>query len=618
MSITPSPQNLEQVFSSTNYFIDFYQRHYKWSKDPVERLLEDIFYKFNQDYDKICEKDNSVNAETVAARISSYFLNTYVTNTIGTDVYLVDGQQRFTTLTLLFIQLYQLSIKMNSELQEWIKARVYGVSGPNKNFWVHHTKNVKTLEGLLNNKNFSDIQSNGVTGINMINNSKIIKNYLEKEITDLHKFETFIYYLLRKIEILRLEVSQQDVPMVFEVINDRGVRLKPHEILKGKLLGQVDKDELESLELNDIWETQIAKVGVGNDEDSDEIDKFFSSYIRSKVVDTRSALEKYTEKNYHKALFENESNLYFKLHRNPAEIKRFIQNDFVYFTNLYCKIRDLKDIFQEEYQHLYFNFLNDLSNIYILILSSTTLSDKTEDDKIKKVSYDLDRIFSLLQLQKADSNNLLTDLIYKISSEIRDKEVDVISIVFNKYLIDSLKTAKNAEVTEVFNYNYFKDVGYSDLNTRFNRYFLARIEYFLTKNAGAEMQNNFNNLVRNNGYANGHHIEHILSHNEENVLMFENEEVFERERNRLGGLLLLRGNSNQSSGNERYVDKLRTYAQSLYWNATLNSDTHHSNLDLRDFKSRFDLDISPMSKFGPEELEVRHRLLSKMISIIWS
>jgi len=38
------------------------------------------------------------------------------------------------------------------------------------------------------------------------------------------------------VVIINLEVAQTDVPMVFEVINDRGIRLQPYEILKGKLL----------------------------------------------------------------------------------------------------------------------------------------------------------------------------------------------------------------------------------------------------------------------------------------------------------------------------------------------------------------------------------------------
>lgn len=617
MAIIPSPQNLEQVFSSTNYHIDFYQRQYKWTKYPVERLLDDIFYKFNQDYNKITEKDDTIDPKLLAPRINSYFLNTYVTNTIADKVFLVDGQQRFTTLTLLLIQLYHLAEKLESKTGEWIKGKVYGISGEGKNFWLQHHKEIDVLEQLLDNSSIANIATPTLTGKNMVENSKTIRDFIFRELPQIHKFNTFIYYFLQNIEILKLEVSQQDVPMVFEVINDRGVRLKPHEILKGKLLGQIDKEELNKLQLNEIWETQIAKVGVGNDDEFDAIDGFFSTMLRSKLADIRSNSEKYTEKNHHRRIFEPEANVYFKLHRNPGKIKDFIQNDFVYYTDLYCKIRSFRGSFTEDYQHVYFNFLNDLTNIYILILSSCKLNDAEENDKIKLISYHYDRLFSLLQLQKADSNNLLTDLVYKISAEIRNGEVSEIAEIFNRHLITSLKTAKNVESAEPFNYNFFKDVGYSDLNTRFNRYFLARIEHFITKNAGADMQQKFDNLVRNSRSANAHHIEHILSRNEENSAMFSDEQTFERERNRLGGLLLLKGNSNQSSGNERYTDKLKTYSQSLYWNATLHPDTYHSNLDLKKLNTTFDLDIKPLLKFGPEELEERHRLLAKMIAIIW-
>ena len=52
MSVTSFPQTIEEVFSTTTYYIDFYQRQYKWDREPVERLLDDIFYKFNQDVNR--------------------------------------------------------------------------------------------------------------------------------------------------------------------------------------------------------------------------------------------------------------------------------------------------------------------------------------------------------------------------------------------------------------------------------------------------------------------------------------------------------------------------------------------------------------------------------------
>lgn len=617
MAITPIPQNIEQVFSSTTYYIDFYQRQYKWSKEPVERLLDDIFYRFNQDYEKI---DKSILAELAGSRIGSYFLNTYVTNTISTKVFLVDGQQRFTTITLILIQLYHLGKTFNSELTDWIRERIYGTSGAKKNFWLQHQNHLPAMEGLLAGTQPSSIDvSSGLTAKNMVENTKFIKTWIERELKTLHQFDSFVYYMLRNLDIVKLEVVQTDVPMVFEVINDRGVRLKPHEILKGKLLGQVDKQELEMLKLNQLWETQINLVGVANvNSDSDEIDSFFETYISSKIATTRGTKEKYTSKNYHRILFIDEVEAYFKLNRNASNTKTFLINEFKYFTDLYTKIKKLRTTLTVGFEYLYFNQLNDLNGHFNLVLSACKLNDDEENEKIKIIAYQYDRIFTLLHLQKAYVNNIIADLVYDVSNEIREKPANQIEPIFEKYLLAALSEIKATPITNAFNYNYFQDVGYSDLPTRFKRYFFARIEYFISKETSSESVLNFEYLVRNNGNVNGFHIEHILANNGENLKEFNNDElVFERERNRLGGLLLLKGNTNQSSGKETYPDKLKTYVGTLLWNETLHPDTYHSNLDLKAFMNKNNLVIRPLQSFGSLELEERHKLLAQIIQIIW-
>ncbi len=381
----------------------------------------------------------------------------------------------------------------------------------------------------------------------------------------------------------------------------------------------MDKQELEILELNKLWEIQVNKVGVNTSSEYDEIDSFFETYIRSKIATSRGTAEKYTFRNYHRLLFVGEVEKYFKLNRNASNTKRFLQNDFIYFTNLFCRIKYLRSSFNKDYEHLFFNQLNDLAGHYQLILSACKLNDPEEDEKIKIISYQYDRIFAILHLQKAYVNNIIADLVYTISNEIREIPVFEIADIFEKNLLTALTSIKGVIITEPFNYNYFKDVGYSDLPTRFNRYFFSRIEHFITKESKAEMQQNFENMVRNTGSVNGHHIEHILAHNPENLLIFgSDEQVFERERNRLGGLLLLRGNTNQSSGAETYPEKLKTYVQTLYWNSTLHPDTYHSNLDLKSLMIKHNLNIRPMEEFGPLELEERHRLLAQIVQIIWN
>jgi uncharacterized protein with ParB-like and HNH nuclease domain len=51
MSILPQKRDITALFSiGKPYYIDFYQRDYKWKKEHINKLLEDLFYRFNQDY----------------------------------------------------------------------------------------------------------------------------------------------------------------------------------------------------------------------------------------------------------------------------------------------------------------------------------------------------------------------------------------------------------------------------------------------------------------------------------------------------------------------------------------------------------------------------------------
>ena len=210
-------------------------------------------------------------------------------------------------------------------------------------------------------------------------------------------------------------------------------------------------------------------------------------------------------------------------------------------------------------------------------------------------------------------------MMYRISEQIREKEVTLIQEVFNKSLLEILRDKySNLDISATLSYGYFKETGI-DLDKRFKRYFFARIEEFISENTKMDMRHSLYNLVVNTGSTNGFHIEHILAENEENYALFDNdEEKFRSERNRLGGLLLLKGKDNISSNNERYSDKLESYANTLYWNETLRQDSYKSHLDFTNWIVSSKLNFRPMDKFGPDELEERQKLLFEIIKCIWN
>ena len=147
MDVSPDKQNLDQVFANTTYYIDFYQRQYKWDDVPVKRLLDDIFYKFSIEYTRY--KDNDIELEKLVEKYSWYYLNTYVTNVIEGKLFVVDGQQRLTTLTLILIKFRHLASLFNSELKDWVSTKIAGQSGFKKEFWMNHELHKPTMQSLF-------------------------------------------------------------------------------------------------------------------------------------------------------------------------------------------------------------------------------------------------------------------------------------------------------------------------------------------------------------------------------------------------------------------------------------------------------------------------------------
>lgn len=615
MDISPDKQNINGLFSNTTYYIDFYQRDYKWTKEPVERLLDDIFYRFNQEYQN--KKSLDPTQEIITSHYPWYYLNTYVTNTIEGRVYIVDGQQRLTTLTLILIKLYHLSKIFNSKSEKWLENKIAGYSGMDYSFWMNHENHKQILHDLFEGKKgFKEMDvSTGITAVNILNNYQTISTFLEKQLLDLHKFDTFVMFFLNRLVLINLSVDQTNVPMIFEVINDRGVRLKPYEILKGKLLGQIDKIELNKYNYNGLWEEKVQTI---NNFKEDEIDTFFRYYLKAKFSNTHTEGKRF-DGDYHREMFSNEINNELQLKHNDAEVKRFLDKPFTYYTDLYHQVLAASVNYTDSYEHVFYNRLNEMDGQYLLILSSCSLNDPEKDEKINTIAYELDRLFSLLQLQNAYDSNMFNQSLYKISSEIRDRSLDEMRVVFDKYMFEQLSHHRNTIVSEPFQYTFFKQTGIN-LNRRFQRYFFARIEKFLADNMNVNMKHQFENLVAKTGPVTGFHIEHILSRNEQNLHLFNDDnDLFEQERNRLGGILLLKGRDNISSNNEPYKEKLKSYANTLYWNETLREDFYKSKLDLKDFKNKYELDnLVPLNdEFGPEELESRQKLLFKMIKIIW-
>ncbi|HEY5521754.1 MAG TPA: DUF262 domain-containing protein, partial [Desulfuromonadaceae bacterium] len=116
--INAYPRNLKTLLGS-RYFIPYYQREYKWGTKQMLELVEDLSDEFLNNY-------QSGHALKDVDRYGMYFLGPVI---VTDDKYVIDGQQRLTSLTLLLIYINHLQKEWGSKpiaLDNLIYTESYG------------------------------------------------------------------------------------------------------------------------------------------------------------------------------------------------------------------------------------------------------------------------------------------------------------------------------------------------------------------------------------------------------------------------------------------------------------------------------------------------------------
>ncbi|MBQ7421533.1 MAG: DUF262 domain-containing protein [Prevotella sp.] len=610
-TINPATQTVEACLKQRSYEIDFYQREYVWSKETVDTLLKDIFYTFELSYTEY--KDEEICAE-VLEKYNWYYLNIFITSNERGKVYVVDGQQRLTTLTLIATRLYHLT--ENENLKDVLKSCVYAKDMFKGNIFVlDNNKRKDVMNSLLKGEDYNGPFRNR-TEETLVARYKDICRFIDDKAMDEKKLNTFTYYFLNRLILVQLGIDKDDTSMIFEVINDRGEALKPFEILKGKMIGLLPKGDDTATKYSEKWNNAMSILS-GNE------DNFFSDLIKSKYIFKRnSKLEADINNTYHRYIFDHndisDSLQFRKTDLNHKQhIKDFIDKGVAYYSKLYASIIANPNEFL-----VYCNKINYLSGQYQNILSACKINDAKEQQKICVIAKEFDRLWMLLNLNGIYDSNQFQELSYILNEELKNADIELYRNIFNSLIIETIKNNRNVtEVSSLLDYNVFLRKNYSNMNTRSLRYYLARIEQYICEHTNQQMQNSTEYIATRTGNVTGYHIEHILSHNETNRAYFDSDEEFENQRNLLGGLLLLKGLDNISAGNEEYEDKLRTYSHGLQWGHSLAEDFYHANKDFQKFNNwlidNYKVSFKSYTQFDKSALAERSRLLYTLTKIVW-
>lgn len=610
-NIEPYRQTVQVCLKDKTYCIDFYQREYVWSKKTVEILLDDIFEVFEQSY--YPHKDSELTQQLMES-FSWYYLNVFITNKIGNKTYIVDGQQRLSTLTLIAVKLYHLTD--NQQRKNLLISCISGQDYFNGDIYcIDNDKRKRAMDSILYDKEI-DLPYKNRTEQTIIERYADISAYFDKKNLDSKALEAFIYYFLNKLVLVELSIDKQDdTAMVFEVINDRGETLKPFEILKGKLIGALNKSDTDFY--SDKWDSSMHLLE-GNE------DSFFASYLKSRFIfKPNSDKEKQINNAYHRYVFDDKDDaktLGFR--KNDANrisnIKKFIEEDVVYYSKLYAKI------IKNENKFLQFsNNIHKLDGQYQAIMAACKIDDAEEIEKINLIAKEYDRLHMLLRMNGVYDSNDFHGVSYSLNEKLRDLPLSEYRAVFDEIIKNKIHEMKNTEnVNSVLDYNRFSQLGYgTNIDKTALYYIFARVEDYLCKKMKIEPANDVQYMSTKHSNVLGYQIEHIFSDNEENKSYFPSEEDFWSQRNNIGALVLLKGRDNISSGNESYSDKLKTYSHGTKWAQTLCSDFYNANPDFKDFNNWLlankGVSFQPYNVFTQKEMDERCKLLYEIVKIIW-
>lgn len=269
-------QTIAEVFEDW-YTIPSYQRNYVWESDHVFDFLKDM-------------KDNYVEHAN-----DEYFLGSYIKQVRGDSNDLLDGQQRITTLFLLFAFLRDYEgteDDLRANLQEMIyqkenkvkklpsRTRLdYQIRGNVNDFIKKYIINEGSITVNWDHLKETAINVKENTTIrHMCNTLVCFRSFFEENAdVDITKLVQFIS---TNVVVIYISAdSLEDAFRLFSIMNDRGLKLCSSDILKSSNLEKVsDTHKIDSFARQ--WEEMQENLG-------DDIDRFLM-YIRSMILKARA------------------------------------------------------------------------------------------------------------------------------------------------------------------------------------------------------------------------------------------------------------------------------------------------------------------------------------------
>ncbi|MEU6608603.1 DUF262 domain-containing protein [Streptomyces shenzhenensis] len=263
--------SLNELFRDVIYEIDYYQRDYSWGEEEVRTLLRDL-----------CDSFRAWSTAPAYLRrpqtAPQYFLGPFVYYEPSRNQrYLVDGQQRFVTLHLLFLQLRLWALEAGYAKAVDRLNRLITIDGDR--FSVGITDHAPVLTAVSEGRKYETGMGDSLSRRNLWARSQQIELQLVEEL-DADKLHRFTEWLLDRVVLVGIRAAGADHGYrMFETMNDRGARLTAIDLLKSHLLSHVGSGEEQ---LNTQWHEMLRELTTDR-EDPAVASRFIKAYLLAPV-----------------------------------------------------------------------------------------------------------------------------------------------------------------------------------------------------------------------------------------------------------------------------------------------------------------------------------------------
>ena len=599
--IDGSPKSLKQLLQNTKYSIHYYQREYMWQRKHIEELIDDLTSEFLDYY-------HPGDDRRAVQDYGAYFMGSIVL--AGRENAIIDGQQRFSSLTLLLMYLNN-RLRTLGQSYSMIEQMIFSEAFGTKSFNINVEDRYDCMNAIFNDKPF-DVTDCGESVKNLYSRyADIIDLFPSDDITDdmlLH----FCDWLAEKVFFIEIvATTEQDAHKVFVTMNDRGLSLTSTEMLKGYLLSEI-KDDTSREKLNDLWKDKVLELKKDDDK-GDET--FIKAWLRAQYAETirdtkAGAVNKDFDiigGSFHKWVRDEREKLGL---RTAADYEQFIRK-FAKYADVYMKLRAAEGTFAEETKYIFYNAQVNFTLQAQLLLAPICFEDTWSViiEKMNLVARFVDLlIMSRVTNYRSVDYSTIKNYVFNVTKDIRGCSIPDLKVrLMQQYqnLAYDPATALPELRLNSFTKKYIKNM-------------LARITGFIEEQTG--VASNYCNYM-NTQTKNPFEIEHIITdHYEWFTSEYVDQEDFRRWRNSIGGLLLLHKSINASLNDSKYDFKLSKYCsnEGNIYSESLGALAYQNNPRFIKFVNDNALPFKPYDTFGKAEITERIQLLVKLVGLVWN